>query len=242
MLTYNKKNLIAIISVGFILVIMSLFLPNKNKANRENASVKPVSETNNADARLNTQYDRDTILVDDALQPTQPETICIHVVGMVFKPGVYDMKPGSRIKDAIKQAGGSKPNADLESINLAEKLEDGVQIYIAKKGEIPKPTVSTVTGGSRSYESKSAKSSNSKSEKTREPGIVKLRKPSDGKVCINTAGLNELQKLPGIGPSTAQKILDYRLQNGRFNSIDELDEVKGIGPSKLSKIRPFVIL
>lgn len=166
----------------------------------------------------------------------QPQTLCVHVAGKVNKPGVYDLKPGSRLQDAVKAAGGTLPNADLESINLAEKLQDGQQIYIALKGQIPPPAVSVVKGGAHAR-------SSAKAEGGREStGPTKLTTPGQGTVNINTAGLNELQRLPGVGPSTAQKIIDYRTQNGRFNAVDELDEVKGIGPAKLAKMRPFVTI
>lgn len=168
----------------------------------------------------------------------QPQTLCVHVAGKVNKPGVYDLKPGSRLQDAVKAAGGTLPNADLESINLAEKLQDGQQIYIALKGQIPPPAVSVVKGGAHA----SARSS-TKAEGGRESsGPTKLTTPGQGTVNINTAGLDELQRLPGVGPATAQKIMDYRTQNGRFNAVDELDEVKGIGPAKLAKMRSFVTI
>ena len=169
-------------------------------------------------------------------QPEQPRMLCVHIVGKVNKPGVYDLEPGSRVMDAVKAAGGALPNADLESINLVEKLEDGQQIYIVLKGQIPPPAVSVVKGGSRAR-------SLTRPEGSREnSGTTKLTMPGQGTVNINTAGLNELQRLPGVGPATAQKIIDYRMKNGRFNVVDELDEVKGIGPAKLAKMRPFISL
>jgi competence protein ComEA len=166
------------------------------------------------------------------------EKICVHVVGKVNKPGLYELDPGSRITDAIKAAGGAFSNADLENINLAERLIDGEQIYVAVKGVSPLPKVSTVRGAERTSSVDSQKSDGGH----RDSGPAKLSTPGQGTVNINTAGLNELQRLPRIGPAMAQRIIDYRNKNGRFNSIEELDEVKGIGPATLEKLRPFVKL
>jgi competence protein ComEA len=169
------------------------------------------------------------------------EKVCVHVVGEVKNPGVYELELGSRVKDAIEAAGGALPDADLENINLAEKLSDGEQIYIASKGQIPPPITSVVRGGEKSAGAVSSRSvsSNERSEASK---TAKLTHPSEGLVNINTANLEELQRLPGVGPVTAQRILEYRNRNGRFESVDELMEVEGIGPSKLEKMRPFVRL
>jgi competence protein ComEA len=172
--------------------------------------------------------------------PAEPAKICVHVVGKVGKPGLYELEPGSRVMDAIKAAGGAAPNADLESINLAEKLLDGQQVYIAQKGKIEPPRMSVVRGGSAPPAS--GHEASSPAEDSRASGPDKLTTPGQGTVNINSAGLEELQRLPGVGPATAQKIVDYRSANGRFESVDELDEISGIGPAKLEKMRPFVTL
>jgi len=166
-----------------------------------------------------------------------PSQICVHVAGKVGKPGLYSLKPGSRVSDAIKAAGGPLANADMESINLAEVLADGQQVYIAPKGEITPPKRSVVRGGATQ-----ARHSEKSAEKEGAPAIQKLKVPGKGTVNINSAGLDELQRLPGIGPAYAQRILDYRKEHGRFTSADQLDNVKGIGPKKLEKLKPFVSL
>lgn len=179
-----------------------------------------------------------TIPATTDVPPPAPEKPCVHVAGRVKKPGLYELEPGSRIKDAIQAAGGGLPNADLDSINLAEKIEDGQQIYVARLGQVKPPAVSVVRGGKTA---KPAKGETAKAgAKASEP--AKLSKPGEGTVSINSAGLDELQRLPGIGPAYAQRIIDYRTEHGRFQSVDELDEVKGIGPKKLEKLRPFVKL
>jgi len=189
-----------------------------------------------------TEADTDTAVSEISTEPTPGSSkVCVHVTGKVENPGVYELEPGSRVKDAIESAGGALPNADLENINLAQKLSDGEQVYIAPKGEIPPPVTSTVRG-SEEMQSSTIATSTSDREHSRTSASEKLTHPGQGTVNINTAGLQELQRLPGVGPATAQKIIDYRTQNGRFDSVDELEEVSGIGPAKLEKMRPFVRL
>lgn len=172
-------------------------------------------------------------------QPTEePQKLCVYVAGKVKSPGVYDLPPGSRVNDAIKAAGGALGSADLENINLAEKLTDGEQVYIAPRGKVPPPAMSGVRGGSALVSSATSRSG----ESHERSGPTKLTKPGQGTVNINSASLEELQRLPGIGPAMAQRIIDYRTQNGRFKSVDELEEVRGIGPTKLDKLRPFAAL
>jgi len=156
----------------------------------------------------------------------------------VAKPGVYDLEPGTRVEDAIEAAGGATSGADLETINLAEKLSDGQQVYIALKGKTPAPATSVVRGGDPGPGGKppapSAGATASASDKFKNPG--------DGTVSVNSAGEQELQKLPGVGPAMSGRILEYRREHGGFKSVDELEEVKGIGPKTLEKMRPFVKL
>ena len=149
------------------------------------------------------------------------------VAGCVNRPGVYSLAEDKRVLDAISAAGGAKPNADTQSLNLAAKIEDGSRIYVPPKGETGVPIrITTVKPAGRASGSSSDK----------------LKNPGEGVVRINTADAGELQRLPGVGPSTAEKIIDYRAQIGRFTSVEQLDDVKGIGPKKLEKMRPFVAL
>ncbi len=172
-------------------------------------------------------------------EPEKPRTISVHVAGKVGKPGVYELELGARVHDAIKAAGGASHDADLETINLAARLEDGQQVYVAAKGQVPPPVVSTVSGGkSESSSAKPAKSGGGGGSGE----IEKYVKPGDGTVSINSASSAELQHLPGVGPAMAQRIIDYREEHGGFQSVDELEEVKGIGPKTLAKMRPFVRL
>ncbi len=162
--------------------------------------------------------------------PAVTTKVVFQVAGCVNCPGVYSLEQGSRVIDAIKAAGGAKPNADTEAMNLAAKIVDGSRIYVPAKGELssagvavpiatPQPTVRA--GSSQARRTSSV------------AGTI---------VNINTAGLEELDLLPGVGPVTAQRIVDYRKQIGRFTSVDQLLDVKGIGPKKLEQMRPYVAL
>ncbi|GIV05508.1 MAG: hypothetical protein KatS3mg016_1083 [Fimbriimonadales bacterium] len=156
-----------------------------------------------------------------------PTTLAVHVAGAVKQPGVYHLSPNSRVEDAIRQAGGATANADLDVLNLAETLTDGQKIYVPRKGEAPPPTVvanaphSTTQANLRSAKSTSA-----------------VRFPLD----LNTATAEQLEAIPGIGPVLAQRIVDYRRTNGRFQSVDELLEVQGIGQKRLETMRPYVVV
>jgi competence protein ComEA len=159
--------------------------------------------------------------------------VVVHVAGAVRKPGVYRFSPSARADDALKAAGGATERANTDSINLAAKLEDGQQLYVPTKEEQP-------TGGARET------GNDYKTEKTVASSRIsgsssgKLTSPGQGTVNINSASLEELQRLPGVGPSTAAKIITYRKEIGRFTSPDQLMDISGIGERKFAKMKPFV--
>jgi competence protein ComEA len=143
--------------------------------------------------------------------------IVVYVSGLVRYPGVYQFHLGDRVVDAIRRAGGARDKADMTSLNLAELLSDGEQIIVAAKGPAPGLGGSVVTGGV-------------------ENGGV----DPGGLVNLNTATLDELETLPGIGPALGQRIIDYREQNGPFQSVDDLLNVSGIGEKRLADLRSKV--
>lgn len=178
--------------------------------------------------------------------PSQPRgEVIFQMAGAVRNPNVYRLAAGSRIADAINAAGGALPGADLQNMNLAAKIEDGSRIFVPattpQTANFPTSSAgATVPAVAPSYSRPSSAGSGFQTRSRSSTG--KLRNPGDGTVSINSAGLEELQRLPEVGPSTAQKILDYRQQLGRFTTVDQLMDVKGIGPKKLEKMRPFVTL
>lgn len=168
------------------------------------------------------------------------ETIVVHVSGAVNIEGIVELASGSRIANAIEKAGGVKENADMTDINLAYLLEDGMKIHIPTKEETEAnknnentPAESYVTAASGGVNSKEATNSTPSSSTS---------DTASKKVNINTATQEELDALPGIGPSIAAKIIDYREQNGKFNSIEEIKEVSGIGDAKYEKIKDSITI
>jgi competence protein ComEA len=146
-------------------------------------------------------------------EPAPTKQVLVHVVGAVRAPGLYRLEAGSRIDDALAAAGGPRAKAALELVNLAAPVVDGQQIVVPRQG------AAGVAGVTSAGEAGPA-----------------------AKVHLNTATLEELDTLPGVGPVTAQKILDYRDEHGAFGSIDELDAVPGIGPARLAELRELVEL
>jgi competence protein ComEA len=139
-----------------------------------------------------------------------PGRLLVHVAGKVRRPGVVQLTAGSRVIDAIEAAGGAQPGADLSSLNLARPLTDGEQVLVG----VPQP-----------------------------PGSSATAKPSPtgpAVVDLNAASLEQLDALPGVGPVLAQRILDYRNERGRFESVDELQQVTGIGARKFAELRELV--
>jgi len=141
-----------------------------------------------------------------------PTAILVDVAGWVRRPGVYEFVSGSRVIDAIDAAGGARPGAQLEALNLAAPLVDGTQILVPKEGAVP------VAGATGSGTSASA----------------------GGLVNVNTGTAADLETLPGIGEVIAQAIIDHRTENGPFTSVDQLLDVTGIGDATLENIRDLV--
>ena len=156
--------------------------------------------------------------------------VVVHVVGAVVKPGLVELKAGSRVADAITAAGGSTPEAELASINVARLLIDGEQIRVPMPGEI----VESVGSGS---------SSGGMGAGATGVGAGGGSGGGSGRlVSLNTGDLAAFDSLPGVGPVLAQRIIDWRTAHGQFRSIDELGEVSGIGAKLLAQLTPLVTL
>jgi competence protein ComEA len=134
--------------------------------------------------------------------------VVVDVVGAVRRPGLYRLRNGDRVADAVTRAGGVTRRADLEQINLAAPLADGQQVVVPRRG----------TGG----------------------GAAAGGSAPAGPVHLSTATVEELDALPGVGPVTAQKIVDYRRQHGGFHSLEELDAIPGIGPARIEQLKGLV--
>jgi competence protein ComEA len=140
-----------------------------------------------------------------------PAPIIVDVAGAVRKPGVYEFEQGDRVIDAIQAAGGATPKASLDALNLAAPLTDGAQILVPRDVPVGAAGAGVSSSG----------------------GPAQL-------VNVNTAGADELEALPGIGEVIAQRIVDYRTENGPFASVDDLEDVSGIGEAILGDIRDLV--
>jgi competence protein ComEA len=143
--------------------------------------------------------------------PAARAKLFVHVVGAVRHPGLYRLPEGSRVADALARAGGATRTAQLDLVNLAAPLADGVQVVVPRRGMVA-ASAGQGAGGTA----------------------------SSGPIHLNTATLEQLDALPGVGPVTAQKILAYRQEHGAFGAVEELDAIPGIGPARLDELRDLV--
>jgi len=149
--------------------------------------------------------------------------LVVHVVGAVHRPGLYRLRDGARVADAVSRAGGATGGADLAALNLAAPLVDGIQVLVPRQ---PAVGPGGATNGDPPADGISGAAA----------GVVGL----GGKVSLSSATVDQLDELPGVGPITAQKILDYRAEHGPFRSVDDLDAVPGIGPTRIEQLRDLV--
>ena len=155
--------------------------------------------------------------------------IVVHITGAVQKKGILVLQEGARIADAIDSAGGNTETADLDEVNLAYVLQDGQKIYIpSKEDKVKLENKAYIT----------SESGNNVIVQT----VSTEKNGGSGKVNINTATQNELENLPGIGPSIASRIIEYRDQNGKFSKVEDLQNVKGIGDAKFNNIKEYVMV
>jgi competence protein ComEA len=144
-----------------------------------------------------------------------PAPMRVYVSGAVRRPAVYELPLGSIVEDAIEAAGGAASDADLDCINLALEVQDQQQVYVPRRGETspPAPGASSGSGGG---------------------GVA------GAKVNINTATAAELETLPNIGPTMAQRIVDYRQANGPFETVEDIQDVPGIGVAKFAALKDLI--
>ena len=150
--------------------------------------------------------------------------IVVDVEGAVRAPGVYTLASGARVIDALKAAGGANSSADMSSVNLARPVADGERVYIPRRGEQPPAEVAPGGGGGSGGGGSGGGGSGGGGDK----------------VNINTASESELEGLPGIGPTLAQRIVDYRTQHGPFHDVKDLMKVEGIGQKKFDSLKDYV--
>ncbi|MCY8491952.1 helix-hairpin-helix domain-containing protein [Bacillus inaquosorum] len=199
-LNQYKKTIILAASAAVFIAAIFIFASGKNKG-----PVKQAVSTETENAEVKQEADKDE----------SNKTIVIDIKGAVLHPGVYEMRTGDRVSQAIEKAGGASEQADEMQVNLAELLQDGTVVYIPKKGE----------------------------ETAVQQGAVGAVQSDGGKgalVNINTATLDELQGISGVGPSKAEAIIAYREENGRFQTIEDITKVSGIGEKSFEKIKSSI--
>ena len=147
----------------------------------------------------------------------------VHVAGAVRRPGVYRLATGARVNDALRSAGGPRERADLTAVNLAAKLEDGRQVIVPERAAVAAAAVPARAAAAGPAP---------------RPGAA--GGPPGAPINLNTATLEQLDTLDGVGPGIAQRILDYREQHGGFSRVEEMGEVPGIGAKRLATLTPLV--
>ena len=173
--------------------------------------VKKASNNNYEELEIEENEINENIIEEES------KIIMVHIVRKKKKQGIVEIEEGARIADVIKKAGGETEEADLSKINLAYPVEDGEKIYIPNKND--KENLEYITEGI---------------------GNEKVYNNEESKININKASQVELETLPGIGPSTALKIIEYREENGKFEQIEDIKNVSGIGDAKFENIKESI--
>lgn len=206
----KKQKIIVIAIAGIVVIGIMYFIYNKNQV-KEDINIENEILVNNVITNENN---------------TNDDIVIIHITGSVKNPGIVKLKEGSRIEDAIESAGGLTENADITKVNLAYVVEDGTKIKIPSASEEDigdEDIIDSKSGDNIIIEENAVPSNNS---------IQTIN--------INKATEKEFETLPGIGPSLASKIIEYRNQNGKFESIEDIKNVNGIGDNKYEKIKDLI--
>lgn len=245
----NKIVIISIIVVLSIIYIWSSKSINRNSfSNSEELIAENIEEEkeevkkdNELEKNEETTDSNEEIINDSENEENNMETenkIFVYITGEVNNPGIVKLNENSRIIDAINSAGGTTNNANISKINLAYVLKDGMKVNIPNKDDLKNNSnfdyITMSSGdGKNDNTSENESSLSSQSDKSN---------TNKSTVNINTATQTELETLPGIGPSTALKIINYRNENGKFSSIDEIKNVSGIGDSKFENIKKYITI
>lgn len=206
----KKQKIIVIAIAGIVVIGIMYFIYNKNQV-KEDINIENEILVNNVITNENN---------------TNDDIVIIHITGSVKNPGIVKLKEGSRIEDAIESAGGLTENADITKVNLAYVVEDGTKIKIpsASEEDIGEEDIIDSKSGDNIIIEENAVPSNNSTQT----------------ININKATEKEFETLPGIGPSLASKIIEYRNQNGKFESIEDIKNVNGIGDNKYEKIKDLI--
>jgi competence protein ComEA len=216
----GRAGAIALAAIAAVAVLITVFtLVRGQPAPIASAKLPPVEMVSSRSATAS-----------PSAGPGQP--VVVSVVGLVHTPGLVTLAPGARIDDALKAAGGVLDGADTIGLNMARQVGDGEQIVVGIAPPNGQPTAlgSSVSSGSGAAATPAGPSKPASSTSAKRGEVIDL----------NTATVQQLDTLPGIGPVTAAAIVAWRDANGKFSSVDQLAEVDGIGPARLDRLRPLV--
>ena len=220
---YVIIGVIVIAVIIFMIINLGKIREFENKDNDKIINVESSINTDNDKNEENKEqkdYNRKEQIVDGG-------GIFVHIDGYINNPGVYGIKENDRIKTLIDKAGGFKEGYSIKNINLAAKLSDGDKIYI--------PSVSEEKNSENNNNININSSGKGQNVKTDRNNVSIMK--NNSKININTANISELKQITGIGESTANKIIDYRENVGKFKKIEDIKEVKGIGDAKYESLK-----
>ena len=195
----NKNYIVIAVIAVIICIIILIYIFSLNQTDYNNYEDLEITSTEE----------------ENIEETEEKEKIKVHIAGSVVSEGIIELEEGARVADAIDKVGGTTPDANMNQVNLAYKLEDGQKIYIPNQNE----EEYKITEGMEGIQTNEDINKNNEL------------------ININTATQTELELLPGIGPSTATKIIDYREENGEFETIDDIKNVPGIGEAKYETIK-----
>ena len=220
---YVIIGVIVIAIIIFMIINLGKIKEFENKENDKMTNVENIINTDNDKSEENKEQKDD----NSKEQIVNGGGIFVYIDGYINNPGVYEIKKNDRIKTLIDKAGGFKEGYSIKNINLAAKLSDGDKIYI------PSVSEEKVSENNNNINiNSSGKGQNVKNDRNN----VSVMK-NNSKININTANISELKQITGIGESTANKIIDYRENVGKFKKIEDIKEVKGIGDAKYESLK-----
>ncbi|MEA2319127.1 MAG: competence protein ComEA [Solirubrobacteraceae bacterium] len=203
----GRSQLLAYVLAAIVVVVLGIrFMQSQGQASAPKAAVAPEQPAGRTAGGGTVRIERK----DAGGQ-------LVHVAGAVRRPGVYRLAAGARVEDAVRRAGGARPGADVNAINLAAKVADGQQVVVPARA--PKAPAAPGSGPSA------------------DAGAAAAGPVTGAPVSLNSATAEQLDTLAGVGPATASKIIEYRTKNGGFRSVDDLAQVPGIGPKRMESLR-----
>lgn len=207
---FSRSQLLAYALAGVIVVVLGVRFMQR----QQGAAAEAAPAATGAGAREAPRRSSGTVRIERSTGSTQ----LVHVAGAVRRPGVYRLGAGARVHDAVERAGGPAPRADVNAVNLAAKVTDGQQIVVPSRLPGAAPAAGSPAAAAAAT-----------------PGAAPAA--ASGPVSLNSATVEQLETLDGIGPATAAKIVEWRTQNGGFRSVDDLSQVPGIGPKRIGALR-----